>query len=76
MRMATIASGSSGNCIYVSSEHCNLLIDAGVSMKRIETGLAQLGLTPADMDGQSVWLVDEQAAAELIKSQFQKHYQK
>ena len=51
MRMATIASGSSGNCIYVSSDHCNLLIDAGISMRRIESGLAELGLTPADMDG-------------------------
>ena len=29
--------------------------------------------TPAEIDGQSVWLVDEQAAAELIKSQFQQH---
>lgn len=39
MRMASVASGSSGNCIYVGSDNTHILIDAGVSKKRTETGL-------------------------------------
>ncbi|MDD6232816.1 MAG: MBL fold metallo-hydrolase, partial [Frisingicoccus sp.] len=31
MKFGTIASGSSGNCLYVGSESTNLLIDAGIS---------------------------------------------
>ena len=39
MRMCSIASGSSGNCIYVGSDSTSLLIDAGISGKRVEEGL-------------------------------------
>lgn len=39
MRLSTIASGSSGNCIYVGSDDTHVLIDAGISKKRIEIGL-------------------------------------
>ena len=44
IRFCTIASGSSGNCSYigVGSEH--LLVDAGISGKRIYEGLNQLSL--------------------------------
>lgn len=49
MRMMSIASGSSGNCIYVGSEHTHLLIDAGISRKRVQEGLAQIGLTGDDI---------------------------
>lgn len=34
MRMMPIASGSSGNCIYVGSDNTHILIDAGISRKR------------------------------------------
>ena len=40
MRMCSIASGSSGNCIYAGSESTHLLIDTGISGKRTEKGLA------------------------------------
>ena len=36
MRMCSIASGSSGNCIYVGSDDTHLLVDAGISKKRIK----------------------------------------
>lgn len=39
MRISTVASGSSGNCIYVGSDNTHILIDAGISKKRTETGL-------------------------------------
>lgn len=40
MRMMSIASGSSGNCIYIGSDNTHILIDAGVSRKKILEGLA------------------------------------
>ncbi|MEG1362611.1 MAG: MBL fold metallo-hydrolase, partial [Lachnospiraceae bacterium] len=51
MRLCSIASGSSGNCIYIGTEHTHILIDAGISGKRIEEGLNQIGLTTAEMQG-------------------------
>ena len=44
MRLCSIASGSSGNCIYVGHASTHLLIDAGISGKRIEQGLAEMGV--------------------------------
>ena len=40
MRLVSIASGSSGNCIYVGSDNSHILVDAGISNKRIEQGLS------------------------------------
>ena len=51
MRLCSIASGSSGNCIYAGSDTTHLLIDTGISGKRIEQGLNALGLTGRDIDG-------------------------
>lgn len=51
MRLCSIASGSSGNCIYVGSEATHLLVDVGISGKRTESGLRELGLTGRDIDG-------------------------
>ena len=51
MRLCSIASGSSGNCIYIGSEEHHILIDAGISGKRVEAGLNSLELTGKDLDG-------------------------
>lgn len=51
MRLCSIASGSSGNCIYVGSEATHLLVDVGISGKRTEQGLSKLELTGRDIDG-------------------------
>jgi len=51
MRLCSIASGSSGNCIYVGSDTTHLLIDVGISGKRIEAGLSELDLNGRDVDG-------------------------
>ena len=51
MRLCSIASGSSGNCIYVGSEATHLLVDVGISGKRTECGLNSLGVTGRDLDG-------------------------
>jgi len=39
-----IASGSSGNCSYVGAGDTHILIDAGISGKRVENGLRELGV--------------------------------
>ena len=47
----SLYSGSSGNCLFVESENTKLLIDAGVSLKKIEMGLEKLNVSPASLDG-------------------------
>ena len=51
MRIVTFASGSTGNCCLVSDGGVNVLIDAGISARRIIQGLGVLGLAPQDVCG-------------------------
>ena len=51
MELASIASGSSGNCIYIGNKTSHFLIDTGISRKRIVEGLAQMEITPDMIDG-------------------------
>ena len=51
MRLCSIASGSSGNCIYVGSDHTHLLVDTGISKKRIDEGLHTLGMKGEELSG-------------------------
>ena len=51
MRFCSIASGSSGNCIYVGSDRTHLLVDTGISKKRIEEGLKELEIKGKELDG-------------------------
>lgn len=51
MRLCSIASGSSGNCIYVGDDTTHLLVDAGISKKRIEAGLTSLNIKGEEIDG-------------------------
>lgn len=44
LRAATLASGSAGNCAVVSDGWVHILIDAGISTRRIAQGLKGLGL--------------------------------
>ena len=50
MRLCSIASGSSGNCIYVGTDDTHVIIDAGISGKRIEEGLNRIGLKTDELD--------------------------
>ncbi|HWQ50933.1 MAG TPA: MBL fold metallo-hydrolase [Terriglobales bacterium] len=43
MRFCTLASGSSGNSVYIEQGDTRLLIDAGISLRAIETALRRLG---------------------------------
>ncbi len=51
MRLCSIASGSSGNCTYVGSDCTHVLVDVGISGKRVESGLNTLGITAKEVDG-------------------------
>lgn len=51
MKLCTIASGSSGNCTFVGSEHTKLLVDAGISGKKIENGLESIEVKPDELQG-------------------------
>lgn len=50
MRLCSIASGSSGNCIYVGTDTTHVLVDVGISRKRTEEGLHSLGVDPRELD--------------------------
>ena len=47
----SLYSGSSGNSLFVETENTKLLIDAGVSSKKIETALTNLEVDPSTIDG-------------------------
>jgi phosphoribosyl 1,2-cyclic phosphodiesterase len=51
LRVATLASGSSGNCAVVSDGRVHILIDAGISTRRIAQGLKALGLELRHISG-------------------------
>ena len=51
MKLCSIASGSSGNCIFACSDKCSLLIDVGISGKRVEQGLNQIEMSAKEIDG-------------------------
>lgn len=51
MKLCSIASGSSGNCIYVGTDATHLLVDVGISGKKTEGGLNSIGQSLANIDG-------------------------
>lgn len=51
MRIVTFASGSTGNCSLITDGKVNILIDAGISMRRVVSALGEYGLTPQDLCG-------------------------
>lgn len=50
MKFNIIASGSKGNATIVSYNKTNILIDMGISLKRLNEGLSEFGLTINDID--------------------------
>ena len=50
LRICILASGSSGNAIYVESPETALLIDAGLSARQIKLRLQAIDRHPADLD--------------------------
>lgn len=51
LTLTTLASGSSGNCALLSDGETHVLLDAGISCRRITGALGALGLEPAALAG-------------------------
>ncbi len=51
VELCTLASGSSGNCLAVGAAGRWVLVDAGISARRICAGLSELGAGPEDLAG-------------------------
>lgn len=51
LTLTTLASGSSGNCALLSDGETHLLLDAGISCRRICTALAGLNIPPESLAG-------------------------
>ncbi|MEK6917228.1 MAG: MBL fold metallo-hydrolase, partial [Nanoarchaeota archaeon] len=51
MKTSVFASGSSGNCTYIETDETTILIDAGISAKRIINELSEAGKDIAEVDG-------------------------
>lgn len=50
MQIHVLASGSSGNAVLVIMGQHRILVDAGISCRRIERGIAELGMKVNDLD--------------------------
>lgn len=50
MNLCSIASGSSGNCICAGTDQTTVLVDAGISCKRICEGLKGIDRKPEEID--------------------------
>ncbi len=51
IEVCVLASGSSGNCIYIGTEKARILLDVGVSGTRVAAGLRAIGVSPWELDG-------------------------
>lgn len=51
IKLCSLASGSSGNCIYVGGDRTGLLVDCGVSGKEILNNLKNLGVCTSTIKG-------------------------
>ncbi len=49
--LCTLASGSSGNCLLMTDGKTHILVDAGISARRICKALKELGIEPAELSG-------------------------
>ncbi|MGN1297300.1 MAG: MBL fold metallo-hydrolase [Clostridia bacterium] len=51
LNFCSLYSGSSGNSLFVETSHTKLLVDAGVSCKKIENALNDISVDPSSIDG-------------------------
>lgn len=51
LNFCSLYSGSSGNSLFVETSNTRLLVDAGVSSKKIESALRDIEVEPSSLDG-------------------------
>ena len=49
LKFCSLASGSSGNCLYLKAGDTAILVDAGISCKKVCEGLEQIGESPCNI---------------------------
>lgn len=49
MEFSVLASGSSGNCLYIAEGETRVLVDVGISCKQVATRLRELGIAPESL---------------------------
>jgi len=49
MRFSVLASGSTGNAIYIGTERASVLIDVGITGKQAESALQEIGVKPTEL---------------------------
>ncbi len=57
MKLCTIASGSSGNCTYINSHETHILVDIGISGKKVVQALTEIEVSPQDI--QAIFITHE-----------------
>lgn len=72
MELRTLASGSSGNCILISHNGAHLLVDAGISCRRVVCALRSVGVEPETLLG--VCITHEHSDHIAGLSTLTKHY--
>lgn len=50
IKFCSLASGSSGNCQYIETDHVKVLIDSGLSGKKVENLLKKIYVDPSTID--------------------------
>src|SRR5690554_7409016 len=50
IKFCSLSSGSSGNCQYIETDRTKILVDGGLSGKKIEGLLSSIGVVPTDID--------------------------
>ncbi|HHZ00604.1 MAG TPA: MBL fold metallo-hydrolase, partial [Tissierellia bacterium] len=50
LKFCSLYSGSSGNCQYIKTQNTTILVDAGLSGKRIQQEIAKIGEDPNKID--------------------------
>lgn len=51
LEVCVLASGSSGNSVYIASDKTRILIDAGLSAKQVAIRLDEIGVAPESVNG-------------------------
>ena len=75
LRICSVASGSKGNCIYISGRRTSLLLDMGVCMTRVRGALAEIGESmPKDIVLTHTHSDHYRYVGAAVKSGFTLHY--
>ncbi|MGA9172441.1 MAG: MBL fold metallo-hydrolase, partial [Thermoactinomyces sp.] len=50
MKFSVLASGSTGNSLFIESDKTRILVDAGLSGKQLEERMKKIGIDPATIE--------------------------